>query len=71
MTSLTEHLKSLQLDNDDWLASKECEALNARAQTLLQNDALSSEEIDRINYCVPERHRELFWDRLAAYFDQL
>ncbi len=71
MATVIDQLQTLRLEDDGWLASKECEALNARAQTLLQNDALSSEEIDCINYCVPERHRELFWDRLAAYFDQL
>lgn len=63
-------LKLLQLD-DNWLASQECTMLNARAQALLQEDKLSLDEVDKINSRVPELHRELFWDRLATYFDQL
>ena len=56
---------------DNWLASEECKVLNAKAQILLQKDALSPEEVDIINLRVPDQHKELFWDRLAAYFDQL
>ncbi len=63
------NLANMQLD--DWLASSTCQTLNARAQMLLQRDMLLPEDVDKINALVPEQYKELFWDRLALYFDEL
>jgi hypothetical protein len=59
------------LEVNDWLASGECMALNAKAQLLLQKDALSPEEVDTIDAQVPKQHKELFWERLTIYFDEM
>ena len=67
---LVEEMNNLSVESC-WIASDECRLLNAEVQTLLQNDKLTEERIDQINVHIPEKHKEIFWDRLAVYFDNL